>query len=151
MHFASMIFPNGVSIPVPGSVDKVPGSSGADVKNSEGTVEQSGTKGHDVQTIATNTAEGAGVGSLVGLGAGNAGMGAGIGAGAGAAVGVLTTLFTRGNDIVFPPGTALEMVLSRPLVVQQTQLAGMPSFTGLNMAMPSAPMQPPPAAPRPNN
>jgi hypothetical protein len=151
MHFASMIFPNGVSIPVPGSVDKVPGSSGADVKNSEGTVEQSGTKGRDVQTIASNTAEGAGVGSLVGLGAGNAGMGAGIGAGAGAAVGVLTTLFTRGNDIVFPPGTALEMVLSRPVVVQQTQLAGMPSFTGLNMAMPTAPMQPPPPATRPNN
>jgi type IV secretion system protein VirB10 len=152
MHFVSMIFPNGVSIPVPGSVDKVPGSSGANVKNSEGTVEQSGTKGRDARTIASNTAEGAGVGSMVGLGTGNAGMGTGIGASAGAAVGVLTTLFTRGNDIVFPPGTALEMVLSRPVVVQQTQLAGMPSFTGLNMAMPSAaPMQPPPPAPRPNN
>jgi len=151
MHFAAMIFPNGVEIPIPGSLDNVPGSSGANVKNSEGTVEQSGTKGRDTQTIANNTIEGTGIGSLVGFGTGNVGMGAGIGAGAGAAVGVLTTLFTRGNDIVFTPGTTLEMVLSRPVVVQQTQLAGMPSYTGLNLAVPSAPMPPPTIAPRPNN
>ena len=29
MHFASIIFPNGVEITLPGSLDKVPGSSGA--------------------------------------------------------------------------------------------------------------------------
>lgn len=152
MHFASMIFPNGVEIPIPGSVDNVPGSSGANVKNAEGTVEQSGTKGRDAQTIAGTTMAGTGVGSLVGAGSGNAGMGAGIGAGAGAAAGVLTTLFTRGNDIVFSPGTKLEMELSRPVVVQQTQLAGMPAYTGLNLPAPSAPVeQPLTAEPRPNH
>jgi hypothetical protein len=133
MHFASMILPNGVEIVLPsGSLDSVPGSSGAQVKNAEGTVEQAGTKGQDAQRIATNTMEGTGVGSIVGYGTGNLGMGAGIGAGAGAAAGVLTTLFTRGNDVVFPKGTPLEMVLDRPLVLQQTQLAGMPAYTGLN-------------------
>ncbi|MGA3346064.1 MAG: hypothetical protein ABSC76_14470 [Terracidiphilus sp.] len=135
MHLTSMIFPNGVEIAIPGSVDKVPGSTGADVKNSEGTVEQTGTKARDAQTIAATTGEGAGVGGLVGYGAGHVGMGAGIGAGAGAAAGVITTLFTRGNDIVFPPGTTLEMELTRPLVVQQAQLMGMPGYTG--MAMPA--------------
>ena len=65
------------------------------------------------------------------MGLGDVGAGAGIGAGAGAAVGVLTTLLTRGNDIVFPAGTTLEMVLSRSLEVQQTQLAGMPGYTGI--------------------
>ena len=86
--------------------------------------------GNDAKQITGTTLVGAGVGSLAGGGTGNAGMGAGIGAGAGAAIGVLTTLLTRGNDIVFPPGTTVEMVLNRPLVIQQAQLAGMPSYTG---------------------
>ncbi|MGD0098489.1 MAG: hypothetical protein ABSB60_18555 [Terracidiphilus sp.] len=138
MHLTTMIFPNGVEIAVPGPVDNVPGSSGAKVKNSEGTVEQAGSVGHDAQTITTTTVEGAGVGSLVGLGTGSVGTAAGIGAGAGAAAGILTTLFTRGNDIVFPPGTSLEMVLSRPVVVRQEQLAGMPGYTGMNMSIPAS-------------
>jgi type IV secretion system protein VirB10 len=130
MHVASMIFPNGVEVNLPLTLDQVPGSSGAKVKNAEGAVEQDGSKGKDTQRIATNTVEGAGLGGIVGYGTGNVGLGAGIGAGTGAAVGVLTTLLTRGNDVIFPQGTALEMVLSRPLVLQQRQLAGMPAYTG---------------------
>lgn len=136
MHFASMIFPNGVEIRLPLTLDQVPGSSGARVKNAEGTVEQNGSQGKDTQRIATNTIEGTGLGSVVGYGTGNVGLGAGIGAGAGAAVGVLTTLLTRGNDIVFPQGTSLEMVLSRPIVLQQTQLTGMPAYTGIVVPAP---------------
>jgi len=138
MHLTSMIFPNGAEIAIPGPIDTVPGSTGAKVKNSEGTIEQSGSVGHDVQTITTTTAEGAGIGGLVGLGTGSVGMTAGIGAGAGAAAGILTTLFTRGNDIVFPQGTTLEMVLSRPIVVRQEQLAGIPGSTGMTMTAPVA-------------
>jgi type IV secretion system protein VirB10 len=138
MHLTSMIFPNGVEIAIPGPVDNVPGSTGAKVKNAEGTVEQDGSIGHDARTISGTTAEGAGVGGLVGLGTGSVGMAAGVGAGAGAAVGVLTTLFTRGNDIVFPQGTTLEMVLARPVAVRQEQLAGMPGYTGITMSMPAS-------------
>src|SRR5205814_5858146 len=126
MHFGSIIFPNGVEIALPGSLDKVPGSSGAQVKNSEGAVEQGSSVGHDAKQITGTTLEGAGVGSLAGTASGNAGMGGAIGASAGASIGVLTTLLTRGNDIVFPPGTTVEMVLNRPLVIKQSQLAGMP-------------------------
>jgi hypothetical protein len=138
MHLTTMIFPNGVEIAIPGPLDNVPGSTGAKVKNAEASVEQAGSVGHDAQTISSTTAEGAGVGGLVGLGTGSAGMGAGIGAGAGAAVGVLTTLLTRGNDIVFPQGTTLEMVLSRPVVVRQEQLAGMPGYTGMPASAPAS-------------
>jgi type IV secretion system protein VirB10 len=153
MHLTSMIFPNGVEIAIPGPLDNVPGSTGAKVKNAEGTVEQAGTVGHDARTITATTAEGAGVGGLVGLGTGSVGMAAGIGAGAGAAAGVLTTLFTRGNDIVFPQGTTLEMVLARPVVVRQEQLAGMPGYTGMNMPAPAstAPRESPKTGPQPNN
>ena len=149
MHFGSIIFPNGVEIALPGSLDKVPASSGAKVENAEGTVQQGASAGSDVRTIASSTGEGASVGSLVGLGGGNVGMGGGIGAGAGATVGVLTTLLTRGKDIVFPPGTTLEMVLNRPLVVQQAQLAGMPGSTG--MTIPAESQQSPAAIPMPHN
>ena len=149
MHFGSIIFPNGVEIALPGSLDKVPGSSGAQVKNSEGTVEQGSSVGQDAKQITGTTLVGAGVGSLAGGGTGNAGMGAGIGAGAGAAIGVLTTLLTRGNDIVFPPGTTVEMVLNRPLVIQQAQLAGMPSYTGV--AGPAGVQQSPVAIPGQHN
>lgn len=133
MHFVSIIFPNGLEVPLPGSLDEVPGSNGAKVKNDEGTVEQGGSKGKDTERITSTTLEGAGVGSLAGYGAGHVGMGAGIGAGAGAAVGVLTTLFTRGNDVVIPQGTSLEMVLSKPIVLQQAQLVGMPASTGMTV------------------
>lgn len=131
LHFTSIILPNGVQVALPGSLDNAPGSTGAKVKNAEGTVEEAGSKGQDAQRIAQTTTVGAGVGSLTGIGSGDGVKGLGIGAGAGAAVGVLTTLLTRGNDIVFPPGTTLEMELSRPIVLEESQLAGMTAYTGL--------------------
>jgi len=133
MHFVSIIFPNGLEVPLPGSLDKIPAAGGAKVKNSEGTVEQDASKGKDAQRITSNTLEGAGVGGLVGYGTGSVAMGSGIGAGAGAAVGILTTLFTRGNDVVIPQGTSLEMVVSRPIVLQQNQLSGMPASSGITV------------------
>jgi type IV secretion system protein VirB10 len=153
MHLTSMIFPNGVEIAIPSSLNNVPGSTGAQVKGQEGTVEQAGTKGQDAQRIATTTGEGAAVGGLVGIGTGSMGEGVGAGAGAGAAIGVLTTLFTRGNDVVFPEGTTLEMVLSRPVVVQQSQLTGMPTYTGISASAPAltGPQQTPAGAPKPAN
>jgi type IV secretion system protein VirB10 len=131
LHFTSIILPNGVQVALPGSLDSAPGSSGAKVKNGEGTVEEAGSKRQDAQRIAQTATVGAGVGSLAGVGSGDGVKGLGIGAGAGAAVGVLTTLLTRGNDIVFQPGTNLEMVLNRPLVLEENQLAGMSAYTGL--------------------
>jgi hypothetical protein len=132
LHVVSMTLPNGAEIRLPLTVDRVPSSTGATVKNAEGTVEQSGSGGKGTERIATNTVEGAGLGSMVGYGAGNVGLGAGIGAGAGATAEILTTLLTRGNDIEIPQGTTLDMVMSRPLVLQQRQLAGMPAYTGMS-------------------
>ncbi len=45
LHFSSFIFPNGAEVAIPGVTDNVPDSTGAKVKNAEGTIEQSGTKG----------------------------------------------------------------------------------------------------------
>lgn len=131
LHLSSIIFPNGVEIAIPGNLASASGSDNAKIANSEGTVVANGTKGKDAERITGDTLTGTGVGTVGGWASGNIGMGAGIGAGAGATAGILTTLLSRGNDIVFPQGSTMEMVLARPLVVQQAQLNGMPQYTGV--------------------
>jgi hypothetical protein len=124
LHFTTIIFPNGSIVEVPGVLNSLPGSDGPKVKNSEGTVEQAGNKGRDIGNIAQAAATGAEVGAIAGAASGHLGEGIGYGGLAGAAVGTIVTLFTRGNEIVIPAGSSLEMVLQRPLVLQEAQLAG---------------------------
>lgn len=125
MHFTSMIFPNGAVVTVPGTVDALPGSGGPKVKDGEGTIQQAGSKGRDIGQIAQTAGTGAAIGTIAGAATGHLGQGLGIGSGAGLVAGVLTTLFTRGDDVVIEPGTSIEMVLQRPLELQQSQLAGL--------------------------
>ena len=73
---------------------------------------------------------------------GNYGRGIGYGSLAGAAAGTIYTLFTRGNDIVIQPGTSVEMVLQRPLVLQQSQLAGIDEPGGQAQMVPASQKQP---------
>jgi hypothetical protein len=124
LHFTTMIFPNGAVIEVPGVLNSLPGSDGPRVKDSEGTVEQAGSKGRDVGNVLKGAAIGAEGGVLGGAATGNVAKGIGYGGLAGAAAGTIYTLFTRGNDIVIPTGTSVEMVLQRPLILQESQLAG---------------------------
>jgi type IV secretion system protein VirB10 len=48
--------------------------------------------------------------------------GAGIGGAAGAAVGLASVLFTRGPDLKIDNGTAIDMVLERPVTVDRTRI-----------------------------
>ena len=125
MHFTTMIFPNGSVVSIPGAVDSLPGSDGAKVKkDGEGTIEQPGTKGKDIGTIATTAASGAGLGGIIGAASGHPGEGVGYGAAAGALGGILYTLFTRGDDVVLPQGDTVEMVFQRPLMLEEANLTG---------------------------
>ncbi|HEY1936971.1 MAG TPA: hypothetical protein VGJ33_03455 [Candidatus Angelobacter sp.] len=112
-HFTTMIFPNGYTIDLPGSLENAPGSQNSTVADKEGTVKANGQKGKDVGTVAKTGATGAVVGAV----ATGSGKGAGIGGLAGAAVGLGQVLFTRGQDVRIDQGTALEMVLNRSLTV----------------------------------
>jgi hypothetical protein len=125
LHFTTMIFPNGQVVEVPGVLNSLPGSDGPKVKGNEGTVEQAGNKGRDVGNVLKGAAIGAEGGVFGGAATGDVVKGVGYGSLAGAAAGTIYTLFTRGNDIVIPAGTSVEMVLQRPLVLQETQLAGL--------------------------
>src|SRR5580700_11881449 len=142
LHFTTMIFPNGQVVEVPGVLNSLPGSDGPKVKDSEGTVEQAGNKGRDVGNIAKGAAIGAGAGVFGGAETGNVAKGVGYGSLAGAAAGTLYTLFTRGNDIVIPSGTSVEMVLQRPLVLQQSQLAANDQARGQAQMVPASQKQP---------
>ncbi len=123
-HFTTMIFPNGSVVAVPGVLNSLPGSDGAKVKGSEGTVEQAGSKGRDIGNIAKGAAIGAETGAIAGAASGDLGKGIGYGGAAGAAAGAIYTLLTRGNDIVIPSGSSVEMVLQRPLVLQASNSTG---------------------------
>ena len=125
MHFTTLIFPNGSVVSIPGAVDSLPGSNGPTVKkDGEGTIEQPGSKGKDVGTIATTAATGAGLGGIIGAASDHPGAGVGYGAAAGAVGGILYTLFTRGNDVVLPEGDTIEMIFQRPLMLQEANLTG---------------------------
>lgn len=128
MHFTSIIFPNGSVVEIPGQVNSLPGSDGPKV-NGEGTVQQSSSVGDVAKAAGQGAAIGAGVGGISGGVNGHPVEGLGAGAAAGGVVGAAVSLFTHGNDISIPSGTPIEMVLQRPLILEEANLSG-PDVTG---------------------
>jgi hypothetical protein len=126
MHFTSIIFPNGTVVEIPGIVNSLPGASKQTVKDDgEGTVEQNPDKGRnagEVAKIAIPT--GGTVGAIGGLAGGHPLAGGVAGIGAGLAAAGLVSLFTRGADVNIPNGTQVEMVLQRPLLLEEENLSG---------------------------
>jgi type IV secretion system protein VirB10 len=126
MHFTSIIFPNGTVVEIPGLVNSLPGAKKQSVKDDgEGTIEQQGDKGRnagEVAKIAIPT--GGTVGSIGGLGSGHPLAGGVAGIGAGIAAAGLVSLFTRGADVNIENGTQVEMVLQRPLLLEEENLSG---------------------------
>lgn len=123
MHFTSIIFPDGQVVPIPGTVNSLPGSDGPQVTGREGTVEQPSGKGHDAANIAKGAGIGAEGGVIAGGVSGHALSGLGYGSLAGAAVGTLYTLLSRGKDISIPAGASVEMVLLRPMSLEAQHYA----------------------------
>lgn len=127
MHFTSMIFPNGTVVEIPGLVDSLPGASKQKV-DKEGTIEQDGDKTRNLGKVAeVSIPAGGTVGSLSGLGSGHPLAGGIIGLAGGAAAAGLVSLFTRGADVNIPSGTQIEMILQRPLVLEEGNLGATPA------------------------
>jgi type IV secretion system protein VirB10 len=126
MHFTSIIFPNGSVVEIPGVVDSVPGTKNQTVKdNGEGTIEQNGDKGRNAgRTAEIAIPGGAGVGTIGGAESGHPIEGGLAGLGAGLATVGVVSLFTRNADVDIPTGTQVEMVLQRPLQLEDENLAG---------------------------
>src|SRR5664279_1951402 len=122
MHFTSLIFPNGSVVMIPGVVNSLPGSAGAKVKDGEGTIEQPSNKGRDLGTVLKGAAIGAEGGVIGGAATGSMGQAIGYGSLAGALAGGIYTLFQRGDDVNIPQGSIVEMVLQRPLILQEENM-----------------------------
>ncbi|MFZ0275057.1 MAG: hypothetical protein WAL34_24700 [Acidobacteriaceae bacterium] len=127
MHFTSMIFPNGSVVEIPGVVNSMPGAEHQKVNGDEGTIQQDGgsNKAHNAgETAKVAVPTGATIGSIGGLESGHPLAGGLEGAGAGLAAAGIVALFTRGADVNIPSGTQVEMVLQRPLQVQEANING---------------------------
>jgi type IV secretion system protein VirB10 len=129
MHFTSIIFPNGSVVEIPGLVNSLPGAHKQSVKDDgEGTIEQDADRNRNAGTVAkVAIPTGGSVGSVAGLGADHPLAGGVIGIGAGLAAVGLASLFTRGADVNIESGTQVEMVLQRPLMLEEENLAGVNS------------------------
>ncbi len=126
MHFTSIIFPNGSVVEIPGLVNSIPGARKQSVKDDgEGTIEQESDKTRNMGKVAeVSIPTGATVGSIGGLGSGHPLAGGVAGIGAGLAAAGLVSLFTRGADVNIESGTQVEMVLQRPLTLEDENLSG---------------------------
>jgi len=147
MHFTSIIFPNNTVVEIPGVVDSLPGAKKQTVKDDqEGTITQDSDKGRHVGDVAKISVPAGGtVGAIGGLGSGHPLAGGLAGVGAGLAAAGLVALFTRGADLNIDAGTQVEMVLQRPLILEEENLApaGAP---GTPPALAPSPGQPRPIA-----
>lgn len=129
MHFTSIIFPNGSVVEIPGLVESVPGAKKQTVKDDgEGTIEQDSDKTRNMGKVAAVAIPtGATVGSIGGLESGHGVAGGLYGIGAGLATAGIVSLFTRGADVNIESGTQIEMILQRPLILEDANLAGVGS------------------------
>lgn len=120
MHFTSMIYPNGYTVLLPGSLENVPGAEKSTVKDSEGTIQQDSQTGQKVGTAAKTAGAGAAIGGL----ATDSWKGAGIGAGIGGGVGAAIAMLSRGSDVRLEPGASLEMIIQREVPLDASRVLG---------------------------
>jgi hypothetical protein len=140
MHFTSIIFPNGTVVEVPGLVDSLPGARKQQVKDDgEGTIQQDGDKTRNMGKVAeVSVPTGGTVGSIAGLGSGHPLSGGIAGIGAGLATAGIVALFTRGADVNIEVGTQVEMVLQRPLILEDSNLSNTTADGGVPPLVPIA-------------
>lgn len=118
IHFTTLIYPNGYTVWLPGSVENVPGADKTSMKGEEGTIRQDSQTGEKAGTIAKTAGTGAVIGGLS-----QGGKGAAVGAGIGGAVGTAIALLSRGNDVKLDAGTTLEMYIQRAVELDATRIA----------------------------
>jgi hypothetical protein len=110
--FTSLIFPNGYTVDMPGTLHHDSGTPNADV-NEEGQIKADSQKGKDAATVGKAAGIGAAGGGII-TGSRTGALGGGA---IGALAGLATIFSTRGQDVRIEPGTSLKMLLQVPLTV----------------------------------
>jgi hypothetical protein len=122
VRFDSMTLPNGVTRNFRSDLGALDATNGGTLDRENSKIKAPGDKGGDAQTVIHTTAEGAVIGTAVGAAAGHIGGGSLIGLATGATGGLIGVLASRGPDAVLPRGSAVELVLDRPLVYTPADL-----------------------------
>jgi hypothetical protein len=117
IHFTSMVYPNGYTVMLGGSVENTPGADKTSVKDSEGTIQQDSDAGKKAKEAAGTATTGAVIGAVT-----NGAKGAGIGAGVGGVAGVAIGMLSRGADVKLEPGTSIEMEIQREVTVDASRI-----------------------------
>ena len=118
IHFTSMIYPNGYTVMLGGSVENTPGAEKTSMKDSEGTIRQDSDAGRKAKEAAGGATTGAVIGAVTA-----GGKGAGIGAGAGGVAGLAVGMLSRGADIRLEPGSSIEMEIQREVTVDASRVS----------------------------
>jgi len=118
IHFTSLIYPNGYTVMLGGSVENTPGAEKTSMKDSEGTIQQDSDAGRKAKAAAEGATTGAVIGAVT-----NGGKGAGIGAGAGAVAGLAIGMLSRGPDVRLEVGTSIQMEIQREVTVDAGRIS----------------------------
>jgi type IV secretion system protein VirB10 len=121
IRFDSLTLPNGVARDFRSRLGSADAAARGQVDRAEGSITGEGSKTGDVRTVAGAAGMGASVGSIAGA-AGHLGMGVGLGGAVGGLAGLASVLGSRGQGVVLPRGTTLEMVLDRDLLFTPEEL-----------------------------
>jgi type IV secretion system protein VirB10 len=117
IHLQTLILRNGYMVSLSGAVESADSDEKQTVVGKEGTVKAPGGVTQDAATVLATTNSGAYLG-LLSLRP----KGVAIGTGAGAAAGIAAVLLTRGPDVRLAPGTSVEVVLQRPIVLDKEKI-----------------------------
>lgn len=116
LRFDSITFPDGVTRALRATLSGFAGNGKEGFRREESKIEGESSKGQDVQTVAATGGEGAIIGAIA-----RRGTGAGVGGASGALGGLIWVLATRGKDVALPPGTDLELQLTAPLDLGESE------------------------------
>jgi type IV secretion system protein VirB10 len=130
LRFEELVLPNGTTVPLRATLSGFGTTGKEDFNQKEGKVKGASSKGKDAETVARTTVPGAEIGTIVGASKGAPVEGLGIGAAAGAATGLVWVLATRGQDVVLPRGTSLELQLQLPLTFNRDEVAPPSRYDG---------------------
>jgi hypothetical protein len=125
VRFDSLTLPNGTTRNFRSDLGAVDATTGSTLDREHSTVKAPSDKKENAGTVLVTTAEGAAIGTAVGAAAGHLGGGGLIGVAGGAAGGLISVLASHGPDAMLPRGSTVEMVLDRPIIFDQADLAGL--------------------------
>ncbi len=116
-HLTTLIYANGYTLDIAAAIDHVPGSESTHIEE-PGKVSHDSEKGKDLERVGDAASKGGQIGALAGVAARPSLRGFGVGGLSGVAAGTLIALLARGSDVRFDTGTAVEIVMSRPMAIE---------------------------------